>query len=429
MSAAKRCIATIELTAQQRNLNDRARRDFPPGAFRIKRGAMTLDGLNIAVIGAGIGGLAVARALCLRGADVTLLEQAPEISEVGAGLQISPNGFAVLRALGLDVPLVARSMQAQAVSLRDYQRGEVLRLDLAGLQDRNYHFIHRADLIDVLAEGAREVGVKVRLMQKVSAVEGGERPCVRMANDSRFDADLVIGADGLHSVVRRALNGTLAPFFTRQVAWRAVVPNLWGRGPEAQVHMGPMRHVVSYPLRGGTLLNLVAVQERAAWTEESWSQKDDPMALRAAFGDFGPEVEAMLAAVEEVHLWGLFRHPVAQVWQRDGLALLGDAAHPTLPFMAQGASMALEDAWVLVDALSAAEGLAEGLAAYQGRRDARVRRVVEAANRNAWKYHLSFPPLRWAAHTALRAGGAFAPERMLRQFDWLYGHDVTRKAG
>jgi len=390
---------------------------------------MTLDGLNIAVIGAGIGGLAVARALCLRGADVTLLEQAPEISEVGAGLQISPNGFAVLRALGLDVPLVARSMQAQAVSLRDYQRGEVLRLDLAGLQDRNYHFIHRADLIDVLAEGAREVGVKVRLMQKVSAVEGGERPCVRMANDSRFDADLVIGADGLHSVVRRALNGTLAPFFTRQVAWRAVVPNLWGRGPEAQVHMGPMRHVVSYPLRGGTLLNLVAVQERAAWTEESWSQKDDPMALRAAFGDFGPEVEAMLAAVEEVHLWGLFRHPVAQVWQRDGLALLGDAAHPTLPFMAQGASMALEDAWVLVDALSAAEGLAEGLAAYQGRRDARVRRVVEAANRNAWKYHLSFPPLRWAAHTALRAGGAFAPERMLRQFDWLYGHDVTRKAG
>ncbi|MGK8236098.1 FAD-dependent monooxygenase [Roseovarius sp. MS2] len=390
---------------------------------------MTLDGLNIAVIGAGIGGLAVARALCLRGADVTLLEQAPEISEVGAGLQISPNGFAVLRALGLDVPLVARSMQAQAVSLRDYQRGEVLRLDLAGLQDRNYHFIHRADLIDVLAEGAREVGVKVRLMQKVSAVEGGERPCVRMANDSRFDADLVIGADGLHSVVRRALNGTLAPFFTRQVAWRAVVPNLWGRGPEAQVHMGPMRHVVSYPLRGGTLLNLVAVQERAAWTEESWSQKDDPMALRAAFGDFGPEVQAMLSAVEEVHLWGLFRHPVAQVWQRDGLALLGDAAHPTLPFMAQGASMALEDAWVLVDALSAAEGLAEGLAAYQGRRDARVRRVVEAANRNAWKYHLSFPPLRWAAHTALRAGGAFAPERMLRQFDWLYGHDVTRKAG
>ena len=390
---------------------------------------MTLDGLNIAVIGAGIGGLAVARALCLRGADVTLLEQAPEISEVGAGLQISPNGFAVLRALGLGDALAARSVQAQAVSLRDYRRGEILRLDLSGLQDRDYHFIHRADLIEVLADGAREAGVKLRLMQKVSGVTGGARPCVRMANDSRFDADLVIGADGLHSVVRRTLNGTLAPFFTRQVAWRAVVPNLWARGPEAQVHMAPMRHVVSYPLRGGALLNLVAVQERAAWTEESWSQRDDPLALRAAFGDFGPEVQAMLAAVEEVHLWGLFRHPVARVWQRDGLAILGDVAHPTLPFMAQGASMALEDAWVLVDALSASGGFAEGLAAYQGRREARVRRVVEAANRNAWKYHLSFPPLRWAAHGVLRAGGALAPDRMLRQFDWLYGHDVTRQAG
>ncbi|WP_417729521.1 FAD-dependent monooxygenase [Roseovarius sp.] len=390
---------------------------------------MTLDGLNIAVIGAGIGGLAVARALCLHGADVTLLEQAPEITEVGAGLQISPNGFAVLRALGVGDALRARSVQAQAVSLRDYRRGEVLRLDLSTLEDRDYHFIHRADLIEILATGAREAGVKLRLMQKVSAVEGGARPVVRMANGSSFDADLVIGADGLHSVVRRVLNGTLAPFFTRQVAWRAVVPNHRGRGPEAQVHMGPMRHVVSYPLRGGTLLNLVAVQERAAWTEESWSQRDDPMALRAAFGDFGPDVQAMLAAVEEVHLWGLFRHPVARVWQRDGLALLGDAAHPTLPFMAQGASMALEDVWVLVDALSGATGLAEGLAAYQARREARVRRVVEAANRNAWKYHLSFPPLRWAAHAALRAGGAFAPDRMMRQFEWLYGHDVTLKAG
>jgi salicylate hydroxylase len=192
--------------------------------------------------------------------------------------------------------------------------------------------------------------------------------------------------------------------------------------------MGPMRHVVSYPLRGGDLLNLVAVQERAAWTEESWSQRDDPLALRAAFGDFGPEVRAMLGAVEEVHLWGLFRHPVAKVWQRDGLALLGDAAHPTLPFMAQGASMALEDAWVLGDALAAEPDREAALAAYQARREGRAARVVAAASRNAWKYHLSFPPLRWAAHAALRAGGRVAPDRMMRQFDWLYGHDVTRAA-
>lgn len=389
---------------------------------------MKLDTLKVCVIGAGIGGLAVARALALRGADVSVLEQAHEISEVGAGLQISPNGFAVLRALGLDAALRVRAVQAEAVCLRDYRRGEVLRLDLGALDSQDYYFVHRADLIEVLAEGAREAGARIRLLQKVSSVEGGARPSVCLASGARTEADLVIGADGLHSVVRPVLNGISTPFFTRQVAWRATVPNLWGRGPEVQVHMGPMRHVVSYPLRGGALLNLVAVQERAAWTEESWSQRDDPVALRAAFGDFSADLRAMLDAVEEVHLWGLFRHPVARVWQRDGLALLGDAAHPTLPFMAQGASMALEDAWVLADALRDEASREAALDRYQARREGRAARVVGAASRNAWKYHLSFPPLRWAAHTALRAGGALAPDRMMRQFDWLYGHDVTRAA-
>ena len=389
---------------------------------------MKLDGLRVCVIGAGIGGLAVARALARRGAVVSVLEQAPEIAEVGAGLQVSPNGFAVLRALGLDDALRAGAVQARAVSLRDYKGGEVVRLDLGALGDSDYHFIHRADLIDILAGGARAAGARIRLMQKVVRVEEGAQPRVHLANGAAVEADLVIGADGLHSVVRRALNGTATPVFTGQVAWRALVPNLWDRGPQVQVHMGPMRHLVSYPLRGGSMLNLVAVQERAAWTAESWSQRDDPMALRAAFGDFGRDARAMLEAVDEVNLWGLFRHPVARVWHAGGLTILGDAAHPTLPFLAQGASMALEDAWVLADALSSEVTIDAALARYQSRREGRTARVVAAASRNAWKYHLSFPPLRWAAHTALRAGGRIAPVRMMRQFDWLYGHDVTQAA-
>ncbi len=387
---------------------------------------MRLDSLKISVIGAGIGGLAVARALALRGADVTVLEQAPEISEVGAGLQVSPNGFAVLRALGLEESVLAQAVQAQSISLRDYQRGEVLRLDLRRLESRDYYFVHRADLIEALAEGARAAGVRLHLMQKVTGVVAGQPAEVQTASGAALPADLVIGADGLHSVVRRALNADAAAFFTGQVAWRATVPDPGGCGPEVQVHMAPLRHVVSYPLRGGRMINLVAVQERAAWAAESWSQKDDPVALRAAFADVGPDLRALLAAVEEVHLWGLFRHPVAKLWWGDGLVLLGDAAHPTLPFMAQGASMALEDGWVLADCLAEEGTLAVRLARYQARRESRVRRVVEAANRNAWKYHLSFPPLRWAAHTALRAGGSLAPTRMMRQFDWLYGHDVTQ---
>ena len=388
---------------------------------------MSLLGMRAVVIGAGVGGLAVARALALRGADVTLLEQAPAITEVGAGLQISPNGMALLRGLGLDRALRDTAVQARAVCLKNHRGADVVRLDLSRLAVSDYQFVHRADLIDLLAEGAREAGVRIMLLQRVTGADGGDSPAVHLANGTRITADLIVGADGLHSVLRPALNGAQVPFFTGQVAWRAIVPNTAGRGPEAWVHMGPGRHIVSYPLRDGRALNIVAVQERKAWADEGWNHPDDPANLRAAFADFGAGPRALLDRVTEARLWGLFRHPVARVWQGDHLALLGDAAHPTLPFLAQGASMALEDAWVLADALSRADSIAAGLAAYQMRRQDRVRRVIAAANGNAWKYHIGFAPLRLAAHTVMRLGGAVAPDRMMRQFAWLYEHDVTKE--
>jgi len=389
-----------------------------------------LKGRNIIVAGAGIGGLAVALALRARGADVTVLEQAGEISEVGAGLQISPNGVAVLRALGLEDALARVSVPSRAVVLRDYRRpGEVLRLDLARhAPDQAFYLVHRADLIDLLARAVRQAGIPLRLLQRVERVVPGPVPELKMANGAQARADLVVGADGLHSRARVALNGADRPFFTGQVAWRATVPNHLDLPPEAQIFMAPGRHLVCYPLREGRLVNIVAVQERKDWAEEGWHHRDDPDNLRAAFADFRGIPAELLRQVREVALWGLFRHPVARDWQGEGVAILGDAAHPTLPFLAQGANLALEDGWVLADCLARQDDQARALALYQALRSERAARVIAAANANAWKYHFRLSPLREMGHLALRLGGALAPARAVRQFDWIYGYDVTAAA-
>lgn len=383
--------------------------------------------MKISVIGGGIGGLAFARAAAMNNAQVTVLEQAEAIREVGAGLQISPNGMRVIEALGLADQLNAIAVRGQAVSLRNYSNAhEVVRLDLTTLpSDQTYNFVHRADLVDVLAQGAREAGVKIRLLQKVEGIADDGGPLVLTANGDHMSADLIVGADGLHSVVRRAILGQVAPFFTHQVAWRATIPNDLHFPAEARVYMGPKRHLVCYPLRGGSLLNIVAVQERHDWAPESWTHKDDPKNVEAAFADFGNEVHAILERVTDVSLWGLFRHPVASQWHNGYAALLGDAAHPTLPFMAQGAVMALEDAWVLADCIKAGVS-PDALDRYQKRRKDRATKVVDTASKNAWKYHLSNPLVRRAAHFGLSMAGKLAHDRVLGQFDWIYGHDVTK---
>lgn len=377
--------------------------------------------MRVIVVGAGVAGLSVARALALKGASVEVLEAAAEVREVGAGLQITPNGAVALKALGLWPRVAAAGLAARAVSLCGAASGrEVLRLDLARLRPgMDWLFIHREALIAALRAGAEAAGVRILTSARVTAL--GPGASVVTGGQVR-KADLVVGADGLHSVVRAALNGGVAPFFTMQAAWRALIADD-DTGPVAEVHMGPGRHLVSYPLGGG-LRNLVAVEERRDWAAEGWSHRDDPAALRAAFAGFCPRVRHWLDRVEEVGLWGLFRHPVAPVWHRGGeVAILGDAAHPTLPFLAQGANLALEDAVSLAGAAMAPDR-ALALAAWQAARRPRVVRAVEGADRNARIYHLRRP---WSdiARLGMQGVGALAPGLMLQRFDWLHGHDAS----
>lgn len=383
---------------------------------------------NAIVIGGGIGGLAAAALLGQKGVAVTLIEQAPALREVGAGLQISPNGLAVLRAMGLEAALKSKGgVRGQAVVLKDFRNpAPVARLDLTRLAaDQRYYFMHRADLVDILAGAAKRVNVTFDLGATVKTVHPGAPCVVEMADGSTRRAEVVVAADGLHSVGRAVLNGDDAAQFTGQVAWRALVENRFDHPDEAHVHMGPGRHLVSYPIRAGRMVNLVAVEERAEWAAEGWNHPDDPENLRAAFGEFKGRAADMIAAVKDVNLWGLHRHPVAARWFGPGLALLGDAAHPTLPFLAQGANMALEDAWVLADEIN--RDRPDALHVYQKRRFARVAKVIGAANGNAWRYHLRPGPFRSVAHLGLRMGSRLAPGRMIGAYDWLYGFDVTQR--
>ncbi|MEL7026227.1 MAG: FAD-dependent monooxygenase [Pseudomonadota bacterium] len=360
---------------------------------------MNLQNKTVTVVGGGVAGLASAAALARAGAQVTVHERAPEIAEVGAGLQISANGLRALAALGLDGALREASVPSRGVCLLD------------GLADRQVvelapqspsFFVHRARLIEVLKAGAEAAGATIVTGSKI---ERGDVP-----------GDYVVAADGVRSVFRPLLNDPVEPQFSGQVAWRAVIADASAK-PMADVFMGPGRHLVSYPLAGG-LRNIAACEDRRDWVEEGWSIEDRPMNVRAAFARFPARVQDWLAQIDKLYLWGLFTRPVAQTWQDGRVILVGDAAHSTLPYLAQGANLALEDAVVLARALKSGD-----LPAYQDARKMRAQRVVAAAAANAWKFHLANGLVRQTAFAGLRIREMVRPNAAGRSFGWIWDYD------
>ncbi|WP_373353036.1 FAD-dependent oxidoreductase [Pseudoroseicyclus sp. CXY001] len=374
--------------------------------------------MDVIIAGAGIGGLAAALAFARAGAGVTVLERHETFRDSGGGIQLTPNGARVLHALGLADKLDEIGTASQAVEAIDGIGGRrIFRMPIAS--DLPYRYILRWRLTEALAAAAEAAGARVELDCGVRAAHPeGE---VELSSGDRRRADLVIGAEGINSGTRARLNGAARPFFTGNVAWRAVVEA--EAPPWSRLWLLPGRHAVAYPVGPG-LTNLVAVREQSSWVSEGWAQRDSPQAMQAAFGDACDDLRALLEKVEEVNLWGLFRHEVAPRWHEGRVAILGDAAHPTLPFLAQGANMAIEDAWALASEVTAGGAVEPALARYQARRRDRAAQVIAASSGNAKKFHLSGLP-RFAGHAALRLGSAIAPRFMRGHYGWIYDHDET----
>ena len=366
--------------------------------------------LHIAVIGAGIGGLTAAACLRRIGIDVRIYEQARGFTRLGAGIQQAPNAIRVLYALGLKQKLLAQAFQPDSNDSRDHDTGNLTNAHPLGqsVRDRHgvpYFLMHRGDLHAMLADLVPPETIRPnhRLIGLDHGQAGTER--MRFANNETAEADAVIGADGVHSVVREVMLGREQPRFTGRVAYRAVFPTarLGGLQPHPCVKWwGADRHLVSYfvnPRRDE--LYFVTSTPEPQFDVESWSASGSLETLRAAYDSFHPQVRAILDACPDVLKAALVERDPLPSWVEGNVALLGDACHPMTPYMAQGASTSIEDAAVLARCLDGIDrdGLPEALRRYQATRKPRTSRIQQTSAQNTW---LKDP------HDA----------------DWVYGYDA-----
>lgn len=395
--------------------------------------------MKVIISGAGIGGLTAALCCLHHGAEVTVLERAPEIGGIGAGIQIPPNAMKVFEALGLDQALAEIGFRPQAIEARMGRSGlEVFNIPLADAAVERwgapYLHIHRADFIAILEKALREKNPSALRLgaELVDYEQTGEAVSARLADGNQISGDVLIGCDGIHSNIRTAMLGADEAIFTGNVAWRAVVPidrlgDLAPR-PTACAWMGPGKHCVTYRLRRGDLANFVGVVERDDWTSESWTQQGTAAQALADFDGWHPTLTRLLSEADTLYRWALFdRAPLAK-WVDGRVALLGDAAHPMLPFMAQGAAMAVEDAWTLAQRLNSTGDARSALKAYQTLRFARASHVQAQSRANAKTFHKRSRLSQIATYGPMWLAGKMAPTAIHARQDRLYGHDVTARS-
>jgi len=374
------------------------------------------------IVGGGIGGLACAVALRRAGLAVQVVERTKRLREVGAGLQLTPNATRILRDFGLLPRLEAVAVAPNALDVRDGRSGATItRAEYAAATARYgapFLVVHRADLQDLLAEAAREAGAAIALGADLTAVEpafGSVRAVVNQGGDLiAHGADILVGADGVRSAVR-AHFGAVTPVFARRVAYRATVNVPDDYPNEVRLYLGRDAHLVAYPVKGGASLNLVAIVKETTPVAR-WNAPGESAAVHQAFAGWNAEVRRLLASAPHFLCWGLYDIDPLPRWSSGRVTLLGDAAHAMLPFLAQGAAQAIEDAAALVRAVTGHRDAATALRNYEGERMARTARIQREARRNGVVYHLSGPP-RFARDLVLRRQGA----ALLDRYDWIYG--------
>jgi salicylate hydroxylase len=392
---------------------------------------MRRDGLSVAVIGGGIGGLTAGLSLLKAGLDVHVYEQSSRISEVGAGIAVSPNATRILYRLGLEHELARTGVRPTAWWQRRWDDGRTLsRTPLGAEIEKRFSFphyqMHRGDLVAALARAlpATRLHTGHRLS---SLVDHGDTVQARFDNGETTRADVLIGADGIHSAVRAALFGPETPHFTGCVAYRGVIPAArlahLDMEPAIQIWMGPNSHFIHYDVSGLRLVNVVAVIEQDTWTKESWTEPGDVADLLAAHDHWHPQVRAILHAFDETFRWAIFERSPMPRWSRGRVTLLGDACHAMLPFLAQGAAQAMEDGVTLAALLSnlgSPASVPDALGVYESVRRPRVTRVQRMASDNKTRLHLPDGPAQQARDAQLASG---TTDIFFSAWEWLYRHD------
>ncbi|HUN53430.1 MAG TPA: FAD-dependent monooxygenase [Candidatus Sulfotelmatobacter sp.] len=387
--------------------------------------------LRIAIVGGGIGGLSAALALLQAGFDVEVYEQASALGEIGAGIQISPNASRLLYRLGLAEALAPAAVRPVAGHQRRWQDGRTLQRSPMGEAieaafGAPYFHFHRADLLRALSGALPPERLHLRHRLE-RLVDHGDQVEAQFGNGARITADLLVGADGIHSAVRAALFGAEHPQFTGCIAYRGLV------SAERLAHLelettannwlGPGRHFVHYFVAGRRLLNFVAVIERETWTGESWTDRGRVADALAAYDGWHPQVGAIIGAVDETFIWALFDRAPLPRWSVGRVTLLGDACHAMLPFMAQGAAQSIEDGAALAASLTRhADDVVAALRLYETIRQPRASRLQALSRVNKTRFHLPDGPAQEARDAELAVRG----DRSIPAIGWLYAHDAAR---